>query len=92
MRVGKSNNPYRLTVETKHLAWQAQADCVTTDPEGFFPDGPADSAVLGVCLRCPVIGQCLEYALAHPELGGIWAATTAEQRKRLRRLRERAAS
>lgn len=38
-----------------------------------------------VCGPCPVRDSCLEYALADKELQGIWAATTPDMRRRLRR-------
>ncbi|MEU1600451.1 WhiB family transcriptional regulator [Streptomyces sp. NPDC005708] len=44
------------------------------------------------CRGCPVAEGCLKWSLANPELTptGIWAATTAKERKTLRnRLRER---
>ncbi len=83
-RVGKSNEFITPTIETQHLAWQESADCIGVDPEGFFPEGPVERTVLRICWGCPVIAPCLEYALAHPELGGIWGATTSQERQRMR--------
>ncbi|MFD7667763.1 WhiB family transcriptional regulator [Streptomyces sp. NPDC059788] len=43
------------------------------------------------CSGCPVVTDCLKWALAHKELTptGVWAATTARQRNALRRSLER---
>ncbi|MFE7077252.1 WhiB family transcriptional regulator [Streptomyces sp. NPDC057620] len=45
-----------------------------------------------VCAGCPIVTDCLKWALAHPNLTvvGVWAATTPRERPALRRrLRER---
>lgn len=33
-----------------------------------------------ICKRCPIVEQCLSYALAAKEPWGIWAGTTPEER------------
>lgn len=38
---------------------------------------------LETCDRCPVIHECLNYALTHGERDGIWGGTTAKQRYRM---------
>ena len=38
-------------------------------------------------MRCPIRRRCLDYALEHPDLVGIWAATTAEDRAEIRSAR-----
>lgn len=38
-----------------------------------------------VCLECPVLDLCLEYALAYTDEEGFWAGTTATERKEMRR-------
>lgn len=39
------------------------------------------------CSGCPVVTECLKWALANPDLTptGVWAATTKRDRKRLRK-------
>lgn len=67
--------------------WMAHAACKGSGPEPFFPDGtegvPAE--VLRLCSGCPVRDECLNYALADPELHGIWAGTSQRQRGRMRK-------
>jgi WhiB family redox-sensing transcriptional regulator len=66
--------------------WVAQAICSQTDPELFWPT-KGGSTVQGkaVCLGCPVIAECLAFALEHNEPGGIWGGLTARERTRLKR-------
>lgn len=77
-------------------AWTAQAACLGTDPQLFFPE-PTHGGAQGrrpshqieqarhICLGCPVIADCLRHALEHVE-AGIWGGTTETQREELRRI------
>ncbi|MFF8867991.1 WhiB family transcriptional regulator [Streptomyces sp. NPDC015139] len=71
--------------------WRDQAACVGEDPEIFFPlsdlAAPHAEATLAraICRRCPVIIACRTWALEHGEDDGIWGATTAAQRRAIRR-------
>ncbi|MFE7776330.1 WhiB family transcriptional regulator [Streptomyces sp. NPDC057445] len=66
----------------------------STDPERFVhghgENGPKVQeqldAARALCSTCPVVQDCLRWALANPSLTptGIWAATTARQRNVLR--------
>lgn len=42
-----------------------------------------------ICSVCPVITECYEHALAYPEVSGIWAGTTPDQRTELRRANQK---
>ncbi|MGH3857434.1 MAG: WhiB family transcriptional regulator, partial [Pseudonocardiaceae bacterium] len=75
--------------------WRHRAACRNEDPELFHPvgdDGPAlvqIAAAKAVCARCPVIADCLFFALvALPE--GVAGGLTAEERGQLRRRRRQA--
>jgi WhiB family redox-sensing transcriptional regulator len=69
-------------------AWQKQAACRGDGTERFFP--PAGAADMlearRVCNSCPVIDECLHFALSDPGLKGIWAGTSGRQRIRMRAL------
>jgi WhiB family transcriptional regulator, redox-sensing transcriptional regulator len=75
--------------------WLPSAACAKVDPELFFPVGEGGAprsrkqiaAAKAVCLRCPVIERCRDWALANPTLTefGIWGGTTREERRALRR-------
>ncbi|MGW1861938.1 WhiB family transcriptional regulator [Streptomyces collinus] len=71
--------------------WRDRAACVGEDPDIFFPlsdllapDAEA-SLARAICRRCPVIIDCRTWALDHGEDDGIWGATTAAQRRSIRR-------
>jgi WhiB family transcriptional regulator, redox-sensing transcriptional regulator len=76
-------------------SWMEQAACRTpaVDPEVFFPvseSGLAARQVVAakaICVRCPVTGDCLAWALRE-EATGIWGGTTTEERRLLRRARQ----
>jgi hypothetical protein len=54
----------------------------------FFPTRNVDTQpARECCAGCPVVHECLDYALADPTLQGIWAGTSEDQRDRIRRKR-----
>jgi WhiB family redox-sensing transcriptional regulator len=63
--------------------------CHGAEPEQFFcddggrVDGPEVAAARAVCERCPVIGECLDWALRH-DVHGVWGGTTRTERTRRR--------
>lgn len=72
--------------------------CATSYPDAFFSEDPFDLGhnysrgrylyeleAKKICLECPYVKRCLEYALKNPELIGIWGATTEYQRQKIRR-------
>jgi WhiB family transcriptional regulator, redox-sensing transcriptional regulator len=78
--------------------WRSAAACLSADPDLFFPisaKGPGEKQVARakiICSGCIVRQQCLEFALAHDQLYGIWGGTTPEDRQRDRRRKRRAAA
>ncbi|GAA3757667.1 WhiB family redox-sensing transcriptional regulator [Spinactinospora alkalitolerans] len=81
---------YAYDTDLPALDWILQGSCGQTDPEAFHPAShnlthSEVQAALAVCQACPVLQRCRDYALARPWLTGIWGATTAHQRRRLRR-------
>ncbi|MFI1420821.1 WhiB family transcriptional regulator [Streptomyces sp. NPDC020731] len=71
--------------------WLDRAACAGEDPEIFFPlsdtlsPGAEARAALALCRRCPVLPACRGWAVEHGEDDGIWGATTAAQRRAIRR-------
>jgi WhiB family redox-sensing transcriptional regulator len=57
----------------------------------FFPIGTTGlaldqiDAAKQVCTECPVMDQCLEFALATNQEAGVWGGTTEDERRRLRK-------
>lgn len=68
--------------------------CAQTDPEVFFPqptnglDGRSvyfnERQAKAICKQCPLINDCLAYALQYDEQG-IWGGTNERERSRIRR-------
>jgi WhiB family redox-sensing transcriptional regulator len=81
------DEPEALEVEpVTNEQWQDLALCAQTDPEAFFPEkGGSTREAKKICQRCPVRGECLEYALAHDERFGIWGGLSERERRRLKR-------
>lgn len=50
----------------------------------WFPTETRGVAASNLCGGCPVATECLAYAMAHPELDGIWGGTTEFARRKLR--------
>lgn len=54
--------------------------------------GPAAEqaeAAKAVCATCPVAAACLDYALDTGQEAGVWGAKTEDERRQLRRQRQR---
>jgi WhiB family transcriptional regulator, redox-sensing transcriptional regulator len=70
------------------MDWRHRAICRDEDPELFFPisdDGPSLPQIAeakSVCLRCPVIRDCRDWARA-AGMTGIWGGTTEDERNAL---------
>lgn len=61
-------------------------------PDLFFPDkGGTSEPAKELCQGCPVMLQCLEYALQSNEEFGVWGGTTFRERKRIKQNARRAA-
>lgn len=66
--------------------WWDQAKCLNhPHPDYWFADNKstADEAAYAraVCSICPVASRCFSYAMSHPEVEGIWAGTTFQERR-----------
>lgn len=71
--------------------WQLHGACRGVDTSVFFhPDnerGPSrlrrEKQAKAVCARCPVIDDCLRWALAAREPYGVWGGLSVEEREAL---------
>ncbi|WP_172387707.1 WhiB family transcriptional regulator [Streptomyces sp. MNP-20] len=87
MRVSSAHTPAHRT----GVDWRHNAVCREEDPELFFPIGTTGPALLqieeaqAVCRRCPVIGQCLQWALESGAEDGVWGGLSEDERRRLKR-------
>lgn len=75
------------------MDWRHRAACRDEDPELFFPIGTKGPALLqvdeakDVCRRCPVVVECLSWALDSDAEFGVWGAKTEDERRALKRER-----
>jgi WhiB family redox-sensing transcriptional regulator len=92
---GIRTNPFRAPQqEPEPEAWQSWASCSETDPEAFFPEkGRPDTAreAKRVCDGCPVVQECLDFAVKRDLRFGIWGGMTERERRSLHRAARREA-
>jgi WhiB family redox-sensing transcriptional regulator len=85
------------------LGWQDRGAChdgvswvlfYSADGERPAEREVREAAAKEMCAGCPVLDECLEYALDHPEKWGIWGQMNEDEResaRQERQQRERAA-
>jgi WhiB family transcriptional regulator, redox-sensing transcriptional regulator len=78
-------HPTTVTSAPFSAGWRGRAGCRGTDLEVFFPGRgePAEPA-RRICASCPVRQQCLDYAISHGIVHGIWGGLTQRDRRALR--------
>jgi len=87
-----------MTATGNAMNWRAAGACLSADPDLFFPissSGPAERQIARaktICAGCRVRRECLEFAITHDQVHGIWGGTTPEDRQRDRRRKRRAAA
>jgi WhiB family redox-sensing transcriptional regulator len=80
-----TNKGKRLDVLTPYFE---TAKCSTSiDPDWFFNyEKPQGKERKSYCNDCPVIAECLNYAL-NVKVMGIWGGTTFEERNEIRKIK-----
>ena len=67
------------------VGWRYRAACRGADLEVFFPGrGQSAEHARQICASCPVRQLCLDYALRHGIVHGIWGGLTDRDRRALR--------
>jgi WhiB family redox-sensing transcriptional regulator len=61
--------------------WVSKARCRSTDPDEFFVHGAAQRKAAVICQHCPVVAECLAYALDNQMEFGVWGGMTERQRR-----------
>jgi WhiB family redox-sensing transcriptional regulator len=65
--------------------WQADGLCLEYPEVTWFPErGQSSAPAKAVCGRCLVQRECLDYALADPDLMGVWGGMSQRDRARQR--------
>ncbi|WCD91135.1 Transcriptional regulator WhiB1 (plasmid) [Streptomyces xanthophaeus] len=73
------------------MDWRHNAVCRDEDPELFFPIGTTGPALMqiheakAVCCRCPVMEQCLRWALESGQGEGVWGGLSEGERRAMKR-------
>jgi WhiB family transcriptional regulator, redox-sensing transcriptional regulator len=84
-----------IPVTLERDEWRHFAECRDTDPDLFFPVGTTGPALeqianaKAVCRTCDVQSLCLEYAVTTNQDSGVWGGTSEEERRQMRRARQR---
>ena len=78
------------------MDWRHRAECLTEDPELFFPVGTTGPALAQVeetkkvCRRCEVREECLRWALEAGQDHGVWGGMSEDERRAMKRRASRA--
>lgn len=73
------------------MDWRHRAICRDEEPELFHPIGNTGPALRqiaeakSVCRRCPVVSDCLAWALETGQDSGVWGGMTEDERRNLKR-------
>ena len=79
-----------MTATPSTTNWRSAGACLSADPDLFFPisaTGRAEKQIAKaklICAGCTVRLECLEFAMNHDQLFGIWGGTTPQERRVLR--------
>ncbi|MFD8810786.1 WhiB family transcriptional regulator [Streptomyces sp. NPDC059627] len=78
--------------------WREQGACVRIDPDLFFPIGDGvlthvqSAEAKAVCRRCPVMEQCLDWAMRAGQVEGVWGGRTESERRLMKQREARRAT
>ena len=69
-------------------SWYSDAECQKHDQDLFFPErGSSTVKAKAICNSCPVINECLEFAVERKERFGIWGGKSERERRAIRKER-----
>lgn len=76
-----------MWIAASGLQWQKQAACSNKENEEavdwFFSKNPKEKyAAKHICFSCPVRKQCLQWALEHKQIWGIWGGRDEVEMRR----------
>ena len=68
--------------------WMNRGKCRDASRDVFFPrDGTGVIVAKKICASCPVVRECLDYALKYHIDHGVWGGCSERERVRMLRLR-----
>ena len=70
----------------RYPAFDGSEVCSQVDPEIWFPTANSQTGAVAkkLCLTCPWLWECRDYAVA-VDVVGIWGATNEKERSRMRK-------
>ncbi|MDO5711902.1 MAG: WhiB family transcriptional regulator [Micrococcales bacterium] len=80
-----SLTPMRRRPSTLIEDWAPQAACGAVEPDALFVQGAAQQQAKQICLRCPVVAECLADALDNRTEFGVWGGRTERERRAMLR-------
>jgi WhiB family redox-sensing transcriptional regulator len=91
VHVGAASSSDRLAPVIDIPEWMDHGPCGQVDPEVFFPErGLSNTNAKKVCANCPVIMDCLFYALDEQIVWGVWGGLSYAERRKFDQQREAA--
>ena len=81
-----------MALSIVHETWHLKASCRGPESQLFFPPSlperreereAREARAKRICLDCPVLDDCLDFALRVREPHGIWGGLTEAERRRL---------
>ncbi len=67
--------------------WRNEAACHDSTEVDFFSEEPGEQTrARAMCGGCPVIDECLQYAIDTNQTEGVWGGLLPRERNRLRRI------
>ncbi len=80
----------KRAVSADDVEWQLKGLCRDYDPEPWFSTKVNEQRIAKkICLGCPVILQCREWALDKHEFFGVWGGMTSDERFDLWKVKRR---
>ncbi len=80
-----SSEPMRRRQSALREDWAPQAACGKAEPDALFVQGAAQQQAKQICLRCPVVAECLADALDNRTGFGVWGGKTERERRAMLR-------
>ena len=72
-RIADEQLPGAAVFDESVTAWMHQGNCRVYPPSTFFPsDGVGVDRARKICVGCPVLTRCLDYALEQRIDHGVW--------------------
>ncbi len=89
LQVTEQPTPAHVPFDDSPTAWMARGNCRNYPPATFFPsDGVGVDRARAICKGCPVVTECLEYALAERVEHGVWGGCSERERRRILKRRK----